>query len=216
VAYAGALVVAGLLRAGALGWTFYDIARPTADALFEIYRNPQVAAASYLEMAAAVVLVPTLPAFALYLGRRSPGLAWAGSALGALAVVLSLVGYLLEAVAYQLAAGGNEPTLLALVPSSDLVLLFNLMAEAITMPAMFIYYPWLLLWGIAFARSEGRAARAAAFAFFGVILLAAATFVGFGARVPFVANAGIILQTLAEAAAFALAGVTLARFKVTG
>lgn len=208
--YAALLLASWALMAAALGWSAYDAARPTAAALLAIYGNPTMAAAGRLETLAALLLAPALPALALLLARRTPGLAWGGLALGAVAVLLSLVGNLLEGVAYSL-GGAAAPAMLAAVPPSDVVLLVHRLAEGITMPAMFIYWPWFILWAVAFARAGTAVGKAAAACFAATLLFALATFAGFAFRLAPLANAGIFLQTVAEAGAFAAAGVTMWR-----
>jgi hypothetical protein len=120
-----------------------------------------------------------------------------------LALVVSLVGYLLEAMAYRFAAAGDEASLLALVPPGDLVLLFNLMAEALALPMMLATYAWFLLWALAFFRAGSRLGRLASYAF----LLTSLS--GFALHLPLLANGGLFFQTLTQAAAFALGGAAL-------
>ena len=156
IAYAGLLLAGWVLMAVGLGPGVYELASPTATKLFEIYASPYAAATVQLEIVAWFLLAAALPAFTFYLARRTPGLAWGGLAVGALALVVSLVGYLLEATAYRLGAAGAEASLLALVPPGDLILLFNLMAEALAMPMMLATYAWFLLWALAFFRAGGR------------------------------------------------------------
>lgn len=203
---AALLLAAAIVRAAALGFNFYDAAQPTATALFEIYKNPGAAAAVFLELGAGVLFFISLPGVTLRLGRRTPGLALAGLTVGALASVLSLVGYLMETVAYQVAAAGERVTMLALVPATDVVLFVNLLAEAVAMPAMFLYYPWFIIWGFAFRKDEVRAGRAAGWCFWATVAAAVVTFAGFAARLPAVANAGLFAQPVVEALAWALAG----------
>jgi hypothetical protein len=206
----GALLLAGwVLMAVGLGPGVYELASPTATKLFEIYASPYAAAAVQLEIVAWFLLAAALPAFTFYLARRTPGLAWGGLAVGALALVVSLVGYLLEAMAYRYAAAGDEISLLALVPTSDIVLLFNLMAEALAMPMMLATYAWFLIWGLAFYRTAERLPRLAALAFGLTVAFFLFTLAGFAAKSALLANGGMFLQTLMQAAAFALGGGAL-------
>jgi hypothetical protein len=156
------------------------------------------------------LLAAALPAFAIYLGRRSPGLAWGGLAVAAPAMILSLAGYLMEAVAYRVAAGAPGDHLFASVVPGDVILLFGALGEALTTPATFVLYAWFVMWGLAFARAAGGPlARAAAAAMFAYVGVSALTLAAFAARWSAGANVGFFLQTLAEAAAFALAGASL-------
>lgn len=207
--YAALLLVSWVLLTAALGWEPYDVEVATAARLFQIYGNPTAAAALRVETAAAILLFPALPAFAFFLARRTPGLAWSGLALGALATAVSLTGYLMEGVAYNLAAGGRMPYFLAVLPPTDVILLVNLLADAVKMPAMFMTYPWFLLWGLAFLKGEGGAARAGGFAFLGAVACYLVTLAAFAARAAAVANAGIFMNTVFTAGAFALAGAAL-------
>lgn len=210
IAYAGLTLASWALLAGTFGAALYELAAPTASTLFEVYGSRSAATAMQLEVVAWFVLAAALPAFALYLARRTPGLAWGGLAVGALAVVVSLIAYLTEVTAFNLAAAPEgEASLLALVPPSDLILLFNLMAEALAMPTMLATYAWFLLWALAFYRTGERLARLAALAFaltFASFLLMLA---GFAAKSALLANGGMFLQTLMQAAAFALGGVAV-------
>jgi hypothetical protein len=208
IAYAGLLLASWALMAAGPGPGVYELAAPTAGKLFEIYRSPAAAWAVQLEVAAWFLLAAALPAFAIYLARRTPGLAWGGLAVGALALVVSLVGYLLEAMAYRLAASEGT-SLLALVPPGDLVLLFNLLAEALALPMMAATYAWFLLWALAFYRAGSRPARLASLAFPLTFLFFLASLAGFALHAPLLANGGIFFQTLTQAAAFALAGVAV-------
>ncbi len=207
IAYAGLTLASWLVMAAGLGPGVYELAAPTAGKLFEIYASPAAAWAVQLEVVGWFLLAATLPAFALYLARRSPGLAWGGLAVGALALVVTLVGYLLEGMAYRLGAG--EASLLALVPPGDVVLLFNMMAEALALPMTFATYAWFLLWALAFFRAASRPARAASFAFLLTFVFFLVSLAGFALHVPLLANGGLFFQTLAQAAAFALGGVVL-------
>ena len=209
IAYAGLLLASWFVMAASLGPGVYELAAPTAGKLFEIYGSPAAAWAVQLEIVGWFLLAAALPAFAIYLARRTPGLAWGGLAVGALALVVSLVGYLLEGMAYRLGAGGGEASLLALVPPGDLVLLFNMMAEALALPMTLATYAWFLLWALAFFRAASSPARAAALAFLLTFIFFGASLAGFALHAPLLANGGIFFQTLAQAAAFALAGVAL-------
>jgi hypothetical protein len=209
MAYAGLLLAGWALMALGLGPGVYELASPTASKLFEIYGSSYAAAAVQLEIAAWFLLAAALPAFALYLARRTPGLAWGGLAVGALALVVSLVGYLLEATAYRLAAAGEEASLLALVPPGDLILLFNLMAEALAMPMMLATYAWFLLWALAFFRAGARLGRLAAYAFLLTFVFFLASLAGYALQLPPLANGALFFQTLMQAAAFALGGGAL-------
>jgi hypothetical protein len=207
IAYAGLLLASWLVMAVSLGPGVYELAAPTAGKLFEIYGSRAAAWAVQLEVVGWFLLAAALPAFAIYLARRTPGLAWGGLAVGALAMVVSLVGYLLEGMAYRLGAGGTSP--LALVPPGDVVLLFNMMAEALALPMTFATYAWFLLWALAFFRAASRPARAASFAFLLTFIFFLASLAGFALHIPLLANGGIFFQTLAQAGAFALAGVAV-------
>ena len=209
IAYAGLLLASWLVMAVGVGPGVYELAAPTAGKLFEIYASPAAAWAVQLEIVGWFLLAAALPAFALYLARRTPGLAWGGLAVGALALVVSLVGYLLEGMAYRLGAAGGETSLLALVPPGDVVLLFNMMAEALALPMMLATYAWFLLWALAFYRTRERLARLAALAFGLTVAFFLLTLVGLAGKSPLLANGGLFLQTLAQAAAFALAGGAL-------
>jgi len=209
IAYAGLLLVGWVLMAVGLGPGVYELASPTATKLFEIYGSPYAAAAVQLEIVAWFLLAAALPAFTFYLARRTPGLAWGGLAVGALALVVSLVGYLLEAMAYRFAAAGEEASLLALVPPGDLVLLFNVMAEALAMPMMLATYAWFLLWALAFFRAGRGLGRLAAYAFLLTFAFFLASLAGFALHLPLLANGGLFFQTLTQAAAFALGGAAL-------
>jgi hypothetical protein len=207
--YAALLLTSWVLLTAALGWEPYDAEVATAARLFQIYGNPVAAAAARVETAAAVLLFPALPALGFFLARRTPGLGWSGLALGALATAVSLIGCLLEGVAYSLAAGGRMPYFLAVLPPQDVILLVNLLADAVKKPAMFMMYPWYLLWGLAFLKAEGGAAKAAGVAFLGVLVCSLLTLGAFAARAAAVANAGIFMNTIFQAGAFVLAGVAL-------
>ena len=209
IAYAGLLLAGWALMAVGLGPGVYELASPTAPKLFEIYGSGAAAVAVQLEIVAWFLLAAALPAFAIFLARRTPGLAWGGLAVGALALVVSLVGYLLEATAYRLGTAGEGASLLALVPPGDLVLLFNLMAEALSMPMMLATYAWFLLWGLAFYRTGERLARLAALAFGLTVAFFLLTLAGFALHLPVLANGGLFFQTLTQAAAFALGGGAL-------
>jgi hypothetical protein len=208
MAYAGLLLAGWVLLAVGLGPGVYEHATPTATKLFEIYGSSYAAVAVQLEVVAWFLLAAALPAFTFYLARRTPGLAWGGLAVGALALVVSLVGYLLEATAYRLAAGDGA-SLLALVPPGDLVLLFNLMAEALSMPMMLATYAWFLLWALAFFRAGSRFGRLASYAFLLTFAFFLASLAGFALHLPLLANGGLFFQTLTQAAAFALGGAAL-------
>ena len=209
IAYAGLLLAGWVLMAAGLGPGVYELASPTAAKLFEIYGSSYAAVAVQLEIVAWFLLAAALPAFAIFLARRTPGLAWGGLAVGALALVVSLVGYLLEATAYRLGAAGAEASLLALVPPGDLILLFNLMAEALAMPMMLATYAWFLLWALAFFRAGGGLSRLAAYAFLLTFAFFLASLAGFALHLPVLANGGLFFQTLTQAAAFALGGAAL-------
>ncbi len=210
IAYAGLTLASWALLAGTFGAALYELAAPTASTLFEVYGSRAAATAMQLEVIAWFALAATLPAFALYLARRTPGLAWGGLAVGALAVVVSLIAYLIEVTAFNLAAAPEgEAPLLALVPPSDLILLFNLMAEALAMPTMLATYAWFLIWALAFYRTGERLARLAVLAFALTFAFFLLTLAGFAAKSALLANGAMFLQTLAQAAAFALGGVAL-------
>jgi len=210
IAYAGLLLASWALLASAFGPGLYELATPTATTLFEVYGSRSAATAMQLEVVAWFLLAATLPAFALYLGNRTPGLAWGGLAVGALALVVSLIAYLIEVTAFNLAAAPEgEASLLALVPPGDLILLFNLMAEALAMPMMLATYAWFLLWGLAFYRTGERLARLAALAFGLTVAFFLLTLAGFALHLPLLANGSMFFQTLTQAAAFALGGGAL-------
>jgi hypothetical protein len=209
IAYAGLLLTSWVLIAVGVGPEVYEIATPTATKLFEIYGSRAAGLAMQLEIVAWFLLAAALPAFGVYLGRRTPGLAWGGLAVGALALVLSLVGHLLEATAFRLAAAGEEGALLAAVPPGDVVLLFNLMAEAVSMPMIFVTYVWFLLWALAFFRAGSRVARWATGAFLLTFFFFLLSLAGFALHMPVLANGGLFFQTLTQAAAFALGGAAL-------
>lgn len=216
IAYAGLLVASWALLAAGFGPGLYELATPTAAKLFEVYGSGSAATAMQLEVVAWFVLAATLPAFALYLARRTPGLAWGGLAVGALAVVVSLIAYLVEVTAFNLAAAPEgEASLLALVPPGDLILLFNLMAEALALPTMLATYAWFLIWALAFYRTRERLARLAALAFVLTVAFFLLTLVGLAEKSALIANGGLFLQTLAQAAAFALGGVAVWTFQDT-
>jgi hypothetical protein len=212
IAYAGLLLASWLVMAVSLGPGIYEVAAPTAGKLFEIYGSPGAAWAVQLEVVAWFLLAAALPAFALYLARRTPGLAWGGLGVGALAMVVSLVGYLLEGMAYRLGAGGGAP-LFALLPPGDAVLLFNMMAEALALPMTFATYAWFLVWALAFFRDGSRLGRFAAFAFLLTFIFFLISLAGFTLQAPLLANGGILFQTLTQAAAFALAGAAVGTFR---
>ena len=212
IAYAGLLLASWFVMAVGLGPGVYELAAPTAGKLFEIYGSPAAARAVQLEIVGWFLLAAALPAFAIYLARRTPGLAWGGLAVGALALVVSLVGYLLEGMAYRLGAGGDA-SLLALVPPGDLVLLLNMMAEALALPMTFATYAWFLLWALAFFRAASSPARAASFAFLLTFIFFLTSLAGFALHAPLLANGGIFFQTLAQAAAFALGGGAVWTFR---
>jgi hypothetical protein len=209
IAYAGLLVAGGVMIAAAFGPSLYEAASPTATQLFDIYGNEAAAVAVQLEIAAWFLLAAALPAFALYLARRTPGLAWGGLAVGALAIVVSLIAFLVEAMAYRLGTAGEGTSMLALVPPGDLVLLFNLLAEALALPMLAATYAWFLVWGLAFFRAGSRLARAAAVAFALTVAFFLLSLVGFAAASPLLANGAVFFQTLAQAAAFALGGAAV-------
>ena len=210
IAYAGLLLASWALLAAAFGPALYELATPTASTLFEVYGSRSAATAMQLEVVAWFVLAATLPAFALYLARRTPGLAWGGLAVGALAVVVSLIAYLIEVTAFNLAsAPEGEASLLALVPPGDLILLFNMMAEALALPMMLATYAWFLLWALAFYRTREKLARLAALAFGLTVAFFILMLIGFAGKSPLLANGAIFFQTLAQAAAFALGGVAV-------
>ena len=210
MAYAGLLLASWALMAAGPGPAVYEIASPTAPRLFEIYGSRVAHVAVQLEVVAWFLLAAALPAFAIYLARRTPGLSWGGLAVGAPAVVVSLVGYLLEATAYRLAASEGT-SLLALVPPGDLVLLFNLLAEALAMPMTFATYAWFLIWAPAFYRAGSRPGRLAALAFLLTFIFFLASLAGFAAHAPLLANGAIFFQTLTQAAAFAFGGMAVMR-----
>jgi hypothetical protein len=209
IAYAGLLVAGGVTMTASLGPSVYEAASPTATQLFEIYGSKAAAVAVQLEIAAWSLLAAALPAFALYLSRRTPGLAWGGLAVGGLAIVVSLIAFFVEAMAYRLGAAGEGASMLALVPPGDVVLFFNLLAEALALPMLAATYAWFLVWGLAFFRAGSRLARAAAVAFALTVALFFVSLVGFAAASPLLANGAVFFQTLAQAAAFALGGVAL-------
>jgi hypothetical protein len=210
IAYAGLLIASWALLASAFGPGLYELATPTGTTLFEVYGSRAAETAMRLEVVAWFVLAATLPAFALYLSRRTPGLAWGGLAVGALALVVSLISYLIEVTAFNLAtAPEGEAALLAIVPPSDLILLFNLMAEALAMPMMLATYAWFLIWGLAFYRTAERLPRLAALAFGLTVAFFLFTLAGFATKSALLANGGMFLQTLMQAAAFALGGGAL-------
>ncbi len=211
IAYAAVLVISWALLSFGVGLDVYDQTQPTATRLFRIYASHAAAAAAYVAVAGRFVLLTATPAFALYLGRRTPGLAWGGLAVGAVALFVGLVGDLLEGAAYGLAAAGPGGSLLALVPSGDALLLINTLAGALAMPAQLAMYVWFILWAIAFGKAGSSLARGAAAAFFAAPAFFVLTLVAFGLGSGPAAAAATFLATVAEAGAFALGGGILLR-----
>jgi len=95
------------------------------------------------------------------------------------------------------------------MPPGDLILLFNLMAEALALPMMLATYAWFLIWGLAFYRTGEKLARLAAVAFGLAVAFFVLTLAGYASHSPLLANGGMFFQTLAQAAAFALGGWAL-------
>ncbi|UCH78943.1 MAG: hypothetical protein JSU81_03055, partial [Candidatus Coatesbacteria bacterium] len=136
--------------------------------------------------------------------------AWGGLAVGALALIVSLIAYLIEVTAFNLAAAPEgEVSLFALMPPGDLILLFNLMAEALALPMMLATYAWFVIWALAFYRTREKLARLAALAFVLSLAFFLVSAGGLASKSPLLANGGMFFQTLTQAAAFALGGWVL-------
>lgn len=209
--YAALLFGSWAVMTATLGWAPYDPSAATATKLLLVYADPGAATSARLETAASLILLPFLPAFAIFLARKTPGLAWGGLALGATATVLSLTARLIEAPAFVLSAPGADPALLAAVPPSDIILLINTLSDAVAFPAMLLYYPWLILWGLGFWLSGDVFGRVAGVAAAAVTVAALISFMGFLWHLPPLATVGVFAQTAAEAATFVLGGLVLRR-----
>ena len=211
-AYAALTFAAAAFSFARVGGDLYDPTYGTAGRLLRVYGDDGLLWAARLSAGAGVLLVAALPAVAFRLAWRTPGLAWGGLAVGALAFLTRWFASLADLAAYGWARPGEAPPLFLAIPQQDVALLANAASSALAAPGLLASFLWMAVWGAAFLKGEGWASRLAGGAFVATVILSLMTW-GAAARahLPILIYVGSWLAAAAEATAWGGVGATLYR-----
>lgn len=207
--YAALTVAAWFALVAGMGWPPLPSGPASSIQTLDLYTSGGMTGYNVLTYLSFFFVVPALPAMLIFLYRKSPGLAISGFAFGIVSYILAMLDVFLAAGAGGAAAGPlAEAAFVGTLTRGDLTLALDTIAAQFFVPSLWFGLFFVLIWGAGYLRFAG-AARWAGVAMLVNVFFTFVTFAGFFVGSDLLANLGVSAQTIAVAAAFALAAAAL-------